>query len=91
MQMKLLLIFPAWCSTFGVFKKIAKKASSCPPLGLCYIASIARQEGWDVKILDGEIQKLTTHDILKQVNECQPDLIGLTATTPFFLSVSDVA
>jgi len=52
MKSKLLLIFPAWCSTFGVFKKVARKSSSFPPLNLCYVASIAEKSHWEVEIID---------------------------------------
>ncbi|MFH1360935.1 MAG: radical SAM protein [Candidatus Omnitrophota bacterium] len=89
--MKLLLIFPNWCTSFGVFKNIAKKASSFPPLGLCYIAAIAEKCGWEVKIIDGEIDSLSIPDIIKQTANFDPDLIGLTATTPFFYNVAHIA
>jgi len=89
--MKLLLIFPAWCSTFGVLKKVAKKVSSFPPLNLCYVASIAEKSGWEVQVIDAELEELNTGDILKRIYDFEPDLIGLTATTPFFRSVSELA
>lgn len=89
--MKLLLIFPAWCSVFGSFKKVAKKSSSFPPLSLCYIASIAENQGWQVKILDAELQELGHSDIINIVSEYSPDLVGMTATTPFFGQVSKLA
>jgi anaerobic magnesium-protoporphyrin IX monomethyl ester cyclase len=88
---KLQLIFQPWCATFGVFKGVAKKASSFPPLGLCYIAAIAEKNGWEVQIIDGELEGLSYDDILARIIAFKPDLIGLTATTPFFHSVVQMA
>ncbi len=89
--MKLLLIFPAWCATFGTLKEVAKKVSSFPPLNLCYIASMAQKAGWEVKIIDAELEGLTSEDILSQIEQFEPSLIGLTSTTPFFKCNSDLA
>ncbi len=89
--MKLLLIFPSWCSTFGVFKEVAKKVSSFPPLGLCYMGAIAKQVNWGVKIIDDEVQGLGIQGFLKVIDEFKPDLIGLTATTPFYHTAVEVS
>jgi radical SAM superfamily enzyme YgiQ (UPF0313 family) len=89
--MKLLLIFPSWCSTFGVFKHVAKKASSFPPLGFCYMASLAQQIGWQVKIIDDEVEAVGVDGFIQTIEDFQPDLIGLTATTPFFHTTAQVA
>ena len=56
--MKLLLIFSSWSSVFGSYSKVAKKASSFPPLNLCYIGAIAEKAGWDVEIIDAELEEL---------------------------------
>ncbi len=88
--MKLQLIFQPWCATFGVFKGVAKKASSFPPLGLCYIAAIAERCGWEVRIIDAELEGLSYDDILARIADFKPDLIGLTATTPFFHGVAEI-
>jgi len=89
-RMKLQLIFQPWCSTFGIFKRVARKASSFPPLGLCYIAAIAEKCGWDVQIIDAEVEGLSHEDILERISRFQPDLIGLTASTPFFHNVVEL-
>ena len=89
--MKLQLIFQPWCETFGVFKGVAKKASSFPPLGLCYIAAIAEKSAWEVQIIDAELEGLSYEDIFARISAFQPDLIGLTATTPFFHSVVQIS
>ncbi|MDP8255071.1 MAG: radical SAM protein [Candidatus Alcyoniella australis] len=70
--MKILLLAPRssyWKSLFFF----------CEPMGLTYIASAARQAGHDVRL----IQQLTTSDpsddqIVRQVEEYQPDVIGLS-------------
>ncbi|MDP8213507.1 MAG: radical SAM protein [Candidatus Zapsychrus exili] len=89
--MRLSLVFPSWCSTFGVLKNIAKKASSFPPLSLCYIGAIAEQAGWEVQIIDAEVEELDDKTIIERVSQFKPDLIGLSATTPFFHRITEVA
>jgi radical SAM superfamily enzyme YgiQ (UPF0313 family) len=87
MPMKLLLVFPRWCDAFGIFQMVAKKASTFPPMNLALIAQIARNAGWDVRILDGEASNLSLEKVADLAKEYQPDLVGFTATTPFFKTV----
>ena len=89
--MKLSLVFPAWCDTFGIYSRVAHKASSFPPLNLAIVAALARQAGWEAQIVDAEVEQLDDAAVLRRVREFGPDLIGMTATTPFFHRVEEVA
>ncbi|MBI5641248.1 MAG: B12-binding domain-containing radical SAM protein [Nitrospirae bacterium] len=82
--MKLSLVFPSWFGEFGSFSHAAKKVSTFPPLNLCIVAAIAEQEGWEVQLIDAHIEQLDHPAVVSRVKDFQPDLIGLTATTPFF-------
>ena len=82
--MKLSLIFPSWFTEFGAFKEAARKVSTFPPLNLCLIAALAKKAGWDVQLIDAHIEALSDEALLSQVRSFDPDLIGLTAATPFF-------
>ncbi|MEI6493140.1 MAG: hypothetical protein WCO94_11375, partial [Verrucomicrobiota bacterium] len=62
--MKLSLIFPSWCDEFGTYSKVAKKASSFPPLNLCIVGALAEQAGWQVQLIDAELEQLSTKDVL---------------------------
>lgn len=89
--MKLSLLFPSWYQAFGSFSQAAKKVSTFPPLNLCIVAAIAEKAGWEVQIIDAHIEQLDSDELVKRVREFNPDLIGMTATTPFFNNVESVA
>ena len=82
--MRLSLIFPSWTGVFGEMTKVARGASTFPPLNLAYLAAIAENNGHTVQLIDGEAEQLNIHEIISRVNDFSPDLIGLTATTPMF-------
>lgn len=89
--MKLSLIFPAWFEEFGSYSHAAKKVSTFPPLNLCIIAALAEREGWDVELIDAHIEQLSHSELVERVAVFEPDLVGLTATTPFFHNAVKVA
>ncbi len=89
--MKLSLIFPSWHNEFGTFKHAAKKVSTFPPLNLCIIATMAEQLGWEVQVIDAHIEQLGNDSMVRKVFEFKPDLIGMTATTPFFYNTTRLA
>lgn len=82
--MRISLIFPAWTQVFGSMSKVAKQASTFPPLNLAYLAATAENFGHTVQLIDGEVEQLTLSEIIERVKAFSPDLIGLTATTSFF-------
>jgi len=83
--LKILFIFPNWTSSedkqIGCF---SKKAGVYPPINLAILASYAEREGHTVKIVDAESMNLSNQQILDISNEYQPDVIGMTASTPFY-------
>lgn len=89
--MKLSLVFPSWCGSFGIYSRVAHKASSFPPLNLAIIAALARQSGWECQIIDAEVEQLEDAEVLRRVRAFGPDLIGMTATTPFFHRIEEMA
>src|SRR3989344_976341 len=89
--MKVMLIYPQWTGGYGIFAHFANKSSSWPPLNLAYLASTAEQQGHDVRIIDGQIERRTLSEIVEETRSFGPDLIGLTATTPFFHVAEETA
>lgn len=79
--MKILLFYPKWTGTYGIFSHFAKKSSVIPPLNLAYIAAVAEKEH-DVKIVDCELEDISEEKLLEIIGEYQPHLIGTTSTTP---------
>lgn len=89
--MKLSLIFPPWFTEFGDFQAAARKVSCFPPLNLCRIGAIAQKAGWQVQVIDAHVEGLSKEALLERVRDFHPDLIGLTAATPFFANAVELA
>ena len=60
---------------------------SVPPLGLAYIAAVARDGGHDVEIIDAYALDMSWAEFQDQIRSRRPDVLGLSAMTP----VADVA
>jgi anaerobic magnesium-protoporphyrin IX monomethyl ester cyclase len=61
-----------------------------PPLGLAYIASYLEADGHDVRIYDCQLDK-THQELLKELNQFNPEVVGLSTTTPTFPSTLETA
>ncbi|MEM1655482.1 MAG: radical SAM protein [Nitrososphaerota archaeon] len=84
--MSLLLISPP---TSSVVKEIL--GASGPPLGLAYLAVVAEEQGWKVRIIDGLTEGLSMQDIAGIVRSLQPEVAGITATTPAIYDAYEIA
>lgn len=82
--MKVCLLYPTWTGSYGLFAHFARRASTWPPLNLALLAAIAERAGHEVSIIDGEAEQLTLDEMVRTAVAKKPDLIGLTATSPFF-------
>ncbi|MSR77777.1 MAG: radical SAM protein [Candidatus Omnitrophica bacterium] len=89
--MKLSLVFPPWFKEFGNYQAAARRISTFPPLNLCIVAAIAKKAGWEVQLIDAHIEGLNDDELIKAVGDFNPDLIGLTAATPFYPNAARVA
>lgn len=52
-----------------------------PPLNLAYVAAVVEQEGHKLQFIDANALQLTKEEVLTQVKQFKPDLIGFTVTT----------
>lgn len=77
--MKIALVVPPINLVERYNKAIAHVAGSLPPLGLLSIATVLKQAGQDVIVLDGSVKSLD--EILNKIGEFQPDMIGISAMT----------
>jgi len=82
--MKVLLLYPSWTGAYGLFGHFARRNSTWPPLNLALLAAIAEQHGHDVTIMDGEAERITLDAMVERAVAMNPDVIGFTATSPFF-------
>jgi len=90
-DMKIILLYPGWTSQYGFFACFAKRTGVFPPLSLAYLAAIAEKLGHEVKIIDGEVEKISLDQMVEEVVEFNPDMIGITASTPFFHIANETA
>lgn len=81
--MRILLIFPKWTGK-GLIGGLTRKASTWQPLNLAMIGAVAQKAGHFVKILDCEAEDKSTLEMQREVKRFNPDVVGLTGTTPFF-------
>lgn len=82
--MKVCLLYPTWTGSYGLFAHFARRASTWPPLNLALLAATLERKGHDVSIIDGEAEQLSLDEMVRTAIGRKPDLIGLTATSPFF-------
>lgn len=67
------LVSPNPFSVFGV-----NEATLYPPLGLAYIASVLRNNGINVTIIDANVYKLSTGEVLEKIRSLKPGIVGLS-------------
>lgn len=53
-----------------------------PPMGILYIGAELREHGFDVEILDADIEGLTVHEMTERILRGEPDLVGFSLMTP---------
>jgi len=88
--MKILLIHPPFLSgsTWGDFKQVG---AYNPPLGLCYLAAVLKENQINVKIVDAYVLNLSIDKILEQIKAYNPDIIGITSASILFEDVKKLA
>ena len=88
---RLVLCYPAWTGEYKLFGWFAKRNSRWPPLNLALLGAVCEQAGHEVIILDGEIMGWDKKRLAAETVALKPDIIGLTAYSPFFHLSADVA
>ncbi|MBF0134946.1 MAG: radical SAM protein [Magnetococcales bacterium] len=84
MNVRLMLVQPAWSDIHGSFSRIARNQAFVPPIGITMLASIARDAGFSVAILDAEVAGLSDVDVVERILREKPTVVGLSATTPIY-------
>ena len=84
--MRVLLINPPY---FHAIKSTL--GTSGPPLGLAYLASVARENGFKVEVIDSQAENITFQELAARIREINPDVVGITATTPMVPDAYTVA
>jgi radical SAM superfamily enzyme YgiQ (UPF0313 family) len=79
MPKKVLLIHPTYAATASHTLVYRKGYGTAVPLGLGYVAAELLRHGHRVAIYDFQVEK---RDLQSQIEKYQPDLFGITVTTP---------
>lgn len=82
--MKIVLINTPYLSTYG---KMRIGANNSFPLGLGYIASFVRQNGYEVRLSDPEAEGISINDLYDQLEKYEPDLIGVSSVSANYPNV----
>lgn len=83
-----MLINAPYVDAYGAIKSAVGRYF---PLGLGYIASVLREHGYEVNLVDPEAQSLTNSDMESMIKEWHPELVGLSSATPNFGGATAIA
>lgn len=53
-----------------------------PPMGLAYLATIAKSLKQDVQLLDAEYQKISVNNLVNNIADFRPDIIAISIPSP---------
>ena len=89
--MRVLLIHPPAMEVYGRFKPAAKLAAQPQmPLGILYLGAVLEQQGHQVTVVDGDVDQMGPVEVAEYVGRWQPDVVGVSATTPVYAMANRV-
>ena len=78
--MKVAFVYP---KMGGIFPRMPINLSIYPPLGIIYLASVCKENGIDVKLIDLTFDNSWVA-YEKRITKQKPDIVGVTALSPFY-------
>lgn len=91
-DIKVMLINPP--VSFDVFYgewDLSDVKSSSPPLGILSLASMIREYGYKVKVVDAHAEGYGISAILSEIEDFEPDVVGITAMTVMVSAAAEIA
>ena len=88
--MKVLLVQPAWDHAFGRMGRVGAVYAS-PAIGLGILASLARDAGHEVALIEGQADRDTIEQTAARIDAWGPDVVGLSGMTPSHSAVLHLA
>ena len=70
------------------YGKLSRAANTLPSLGILYLASVLRKEGYEVSVIDASSLGLSQKELIEKIVALHPKYLGISATT---LSISHAA
>ena len=74
--MKNILLINLPISTW--YKKFFTETNSMPPLGMLYVGTVLKNEGYNVKALDLAVESFSVDELISIILKSQADIIGLS-------------
>jgi len=65
-------------------ESLNRRQGVLPPLGIAYIASVLKENGHEVRILDAIAINLTKYEAAREIKDFRPKVVGITAMTSSF-------
>lgn len=62
-----------------------------PPIGLCYLAAVAREKGFEVQIVDAQASNLNLEQTISAILSFGPSLVGITAVSQLIVNAASLA
>lgn len=92
--MRILLILPPNVEFLEPFRSSRRKPPALLwgfPLGLGYLAAVLKQKGFEVRIIDACFEGIPIEELLKQIKEYDPDIVGIGCLTHILRSAIELA
>ncbi|MCP4603940.1 MAG: B12-binding domain-containing radical SAM protein [Proteobacteria bacterium] len=61
------------------------------PVGLGIIAAVLKNEGYEVFVIDDNIERLSEERIVERIEELKPDLVGITGLITYYSYIKNLA
>ncbi|MBU2589328.1 MAG: B12-binding domain-containing radical SAM protein [Nanoarchaeota archaeon] len=84
MNKKVYLLYPPISKRERYSSEIGSAGGEQLPLGIFYLGSYLKKNGFRIKIRDAESQNFKTEDIVKEIKEFEPEYVGVSSTTVAF-------
>lgn len=85
-----LFVVPPFPSPYSL-KAIKTPEYSAPPLGICYIAAVLREHGFNVAIFDMHQNVCLPEEIIAECRRRKPKIVGITSTTPTYFNAKRIS
>ncbi len=75
----------------AIYGNVKDVGNYVQPLGIGYLAAVLRENAFDVKVVDAQVNDFSTEQTVKEVKRLSPDLVGFTAATAMILGTMKTA
>ncbi len=90
-QKRVFIIYPPISKTERYSSKLGSVGGEQLPLGIFYLASFIRKNGYSVGVCDAEAERLQAGDIIERIRKYSPGFVGISSTTVAFHRALEVA